>query len=80
MLNKAELQVARLMKRARQIARQGVCTGWVDVLAQMKAEGEDLTPLQASSHAAERTQIDALCVKTRMVALHKKSAKKPDSN
>ena len=65
MLNKSEQQVVRIMKRARQIAREGVCKGWTDVLQQMIAEGHDVAPLKSMTHFAERRQIDALCDKAR---------------
>jgi hypothetical protein len=74
MLNKTEQEIARLMKRARQIAREGNCAGWTEVVAQMKGEGLDVGPLKSSSHAAERTQLDALCVKAQRAKQKKSSS------
>jgi len=73
MLNKTEQQIAKLMKRARQIARQGKCAGWAEVVSQMIEEGLDVAPLKSTSHAAERTQLDALCVRSQKAAKPKDS-------
>jgi len=52
---------ARLLERARRIARAGFCPGWSAVLRHLKQEGGDVSTLQLWATAADRAQIDRLC-------------------
>lgn len=58
--------IAKHMKRAREIARGGLCLGWRDVLADLRKEDPDAAfTLQLWASASERDEIDSLCPSAR---------------